>query len=356
MYRFLVLSILVPCGGSGLAVAQAPTAEKPEHDVPLLPQIPDVRLRLLDGASSESEFLNSVGDRAAALLAESQGQSDEARVNARLAAANLILARQMAPVCSRSLLAVPNANDPTRARDALARARTILDDAKALIDAADAGHVEPPVWIRSAEIRHQTLGSFATAFDAIFMSADRPDRARTLRRAATKLWPLTEDDDPEIAIAARLWQAFLRGYEDDVNPAIETLDLALAKPDEKTRRLAFMSTLLRCRLLARQGGYAVSLALANIIEERCDEWFTTADDRGDALRTTTLIELAVLSDWFEAIEGEGRDDERRWCAQRMRDLIEARLTGEQITVLGLDTTFPLTMAKRKTREQPAPGA
>lgn len=356
MYRFLVLSILVPCGGSSLAVAQAPTAETPEHNRPLHPQIPDVRLRLLDGASSESEFVSSVSNRVAALLAESQGQSDAVRAMGRLAAANLILARQMAPVCSRSLLAVPNANDATRAQDALARARTLLDEAKALIDAADVGHDDPPVWIRSAEIRHQTLSSFATAFDAIFVSADHPDRARTLRRAASKLWPLTEDDDPEIAIAARMWQAFLRSYEDDVNPAIETLDLALAKPEEKTRRLAFMSALLRCRLLARQGGYALSLALTNIIEERYDEWFTNADDRGDALRTTTLIELAILSDWFEAVEGQGRDDERRWCAQRMKTLIEGRLTGEQITALGLDVTFPLRMPKSKTREQPDPGA
>ena len=75
----------------------------------------------------------------------------------------------------------------------------------------------------------------------------------------------------------------------------------------------------------QQESFASALALLIQIEDRCDTWFTKKEDRANAFRATTLVELQVLRDWHEHLSDPKQAKERQWCADRLAKLVKERL-------------------------------
>ena len=104
---------------------------------------------------------------------------------------------------------------------------------------------------------------------------------------------------------------------------------------------AFFSRLLRCRLLADQGGWAVALTLLMQVEERCNDWFSDDIDRDRALRTCALVRIQILGVWRERLPSDTAEDERKWCDDRISRLRGERFGDDDTTVLRLSPAVPV---------------
>jgi hypothetical protein len=104
---------------------------------------------------------------------------------------------------------------------------------------------------------------------------------------------------------------------------------------------AFFGRLLRCRLIAAQGGYAAALALLTQMEDLCEEWMITEADRANALRTVSLVEMQILSGWHDSLSPSTHASERTWCADRLATLERDRFGEGENTVLRLRPAIPV---------------
>jgi hypothetical protein len=286
------------------------------------------------GFEDETAYLSSIEARVSEMAARARA-TDEPVASAELllAAANLILARKLEPACSRGLhgiaiireLGLAEAGielDLDRAEEHLAGAEAALTQA-ALIPRADrkGAHANeretepqpadsrqtpeamPPE--RSEDLRRQlgTLQAFAVALRAYLLPDELCKGERSTRRAASRLAPLLEETDAEVAAAAQLWHACLRAREADPTPALSVLQLALADPPPQALPYAFFARLLRCRLVAHRGGFVTALALLTQIEHRCEEWFTKR-----APETREPDPTRILGYHGKEADGPGVDD------------------------------------------------
>ncbi len=332
-----------PVGNRFHTVAQDDASDKAG---PTPPEAPGVRLAAIDGFDDDAAYLRSVASRVAELV-ELAGRADDpvARADLLLAAANLILAHQLEPACTNALLGVDD--KPATARDhgglaaSLDRADEFLDRAEAVVQPVQDGDDPPGSGGEASKRRLGMVRAFARALRAYLLPDESAEAKRNARRAASRLSALLEEDDEKVTAAARLWQASLRGREADPTPALSLLDLALSDPPREALTYAFFARLLRCRLVAKQGGFAAALALLSQLEERCEEWFPGEGDRADAVRATTLIEIRILRDWHGRLSAPAQAEEREWCASRIRTLTEARFPGDGNTVLRLHQAVPI---------------
>jgi len=309
----------------------------------------DVRLATVAGFADDAAFLDSITSRFTALQQQAEEATDATRkTEFLLAAANLILAEQLEPLCSRKILRL---GEPPPGDDALVAARA-LDRAEALLAEADtfllANQENPPVQspppdpAKDLDRIAVTLKAFTQALRAYLVTEVDGDSSRTARRAASGLSIIVEDDNPQIAAAAAFWQACLRATEPDQSPALDILDRVIVDLPDDAQRFGFFSRLLRCRLVAARGGSSAALALLMQVEERVEDWFNADLDRADAGRSCAWIRLQTLNDWRDRMDLNSQGDERAWCKSRIDTLRAERFSDPSgTTVLRLNHAIPI---------------
>jgi len=323
----------------------------PGNDAPRDPA-PEIRLSALTGFADDRAFLESVTSRIAEFQQQAADADDPQRKAALLlAAANLILAEQLEPACTRrffQLDPLPQEDDALAVAPALARSDVLIAEAEASLrppaehDAADED--APTIDRRDHELHRtvETLKAFAQAIRAYLTAEADADPARTARRAASGLSVLLEDDNPQVAAAAAFWQACLRATDPDPTPALAVLDPAVIDPPPGSLRFGFFSRLLRCRVLAARGGSAAALALLLQVEERANDWFKAEAERADAVRACAWLRLRILQDWHDRLDSTSQVDERTWCSSQMETLRALRFSDARSpTVMRLSQAIPI---------------
>lgn len=309
----------------------------------------EVHLATLPGFAADAAFLASITNRVAELQQQAGEAADAARKTGFiLAAANLILAEQLEPPCSRKFLQLdkPEQGDALVAASALDRADTLIAEAETLLrtEQEDSTDENPPPTDQAKDLSRivVTLKAFAQAIRAYLVTEADGDPSRAARRAASGLSIVLEDDNPQIAAAAEYWQACLRSMEPDPAPALDILDRATSDLPNDAPRFGFFSRLLRCHLVAARGGPAAALALLMQVEERADEWFKVDTDRAEAIRACAWLRLRILQDWHDRLDSTSHADERAWCGSRIDTLHAEQFSDpSSTTVLRLNQAIPI---------------
>ena len=312
-----------------------------------VPQPTSVFLEPTPGFDDDAAYLRSVAERVESLLAAA-GQTEEParQVAFSLAAANLILAEQLEPFCSRKLLRLepgePDRDGPDP-RTMLARSDKLIERAFQLLDGLR-GTPDPPTgsW-NEVRRRAQALSAFSGTLRA-FTAADDAAGKRATREAASRLSPFLEDLHPGVAAAASFWQACLRSLGTNTDAVLSMLDLTLADPSPTSMPYAFFARLLRSRVIAGRGGPQSALALLLQMEERCQDWFTDDQERDLAIRTIQLTRLQIVSDWHDRLAGPDQDAARTWCVDRAKGLIAQRFGEDRNFVWRLAPLIPIVAA------------
>lgn len=282
-------------------------------------------------------------------------------VEYELAAANLILARELETFASRRLLGLSRPQDEAAVRAALAAARERLDAAAEMLErprdvgaaartngvaASERGPRSEPYDEEREHSRTllEALQSFTTALEAVW-SPDQGEEALRARRAGVAaLAVLLEHERKDVASAALLWQAEVYRQMRLPDKAVELLPLATERIEREARRYQLFCRLLRCRLLADRGGYAAACALLLQIEERVLEWFGTDAARVEATNAAMLTRLQILEQWRESLDPATEAREIEWCvqaAQRIHNALTAK--GNALRLLRLEETIPILM-------------
>ncbi len=334
------------------AVAQSEAGlHAPGGDVTRDPA-PEVRLGASPGFAADGAFLESVTSRIAELQQQAADADDPQRkAGFLLAAANLILAEQLEPACTRRFFQLdppPRKDDALAVAPALARGDALIAEAEAsLLPPAehDAPDENAPTTARRGDDLHrtvETLKAFARALRAYLAAEADADPARTARRAASGLSVLLEDDNPQVAAAGAFWQACLRATDPDPTPALAVLDPAVIDPPPGSLRFGFFSRLLRCRVLAARGGSAAALALLLQVEDRANDWFKADAERADAVRACAWLRLRILQDWHDHLDSSAQVDERTWCSSQMDTLRAQRFSDARSpTLMRLSQAIPI---------------
>ena len=325
------------------------------------------RLAPMPGFDDDAAYVRSIASQVDELAAQARRVDDLAkRVDLLAGAVNLILAHQVEPYCSRRLLQLQSDDDVgdkaesqsafDRADELIARAKTALQEWSAQQTLKDRdpatskrNGLSPGPALRSgpAEVgqRLETLQAFASGLRAYLLPGSNEPR-----RAASGLAPLIEDRNHAVSAAATLWQACLRSSDSYPDRALSVLAPPLADPAPGSMPYAFFARLLRCRLIAERGGDgkddhdpspAAALALLMQIEERCDEWLADAAQRDNAMRTAQLVRLQILADWSDHLALKGRVAERKWCIDRIEELLNEHGGEGKYTVLRLSPAIPI---------------
>ncbi len=355
-----------------------------------------VRLAPLPGFADEEAFRASLTGR----IAELQRQASESpnamrKAGCLLAAANIILAEQLEPSCSRKFLMVKESNlppnqpqqsaDASSAGPALGRADALLAEAESILQSAQEPTVDensPPTdpameptrgptardstfepdQARSLNRALVALKAFAQALRVyLLIDADEDiagdgldSRTSAARNAASALSIIMEDDDSRTAAAASFWQASLRAMEIESAPALVILNRATVDLPADAPRFGFYSRLLRCRLVAAQDGWAAALSLLMQVEERANLWFKDETELNEAVRSCAWFRLRVLQDWLDHLDPSAQPDERAWCESQIETLRNERFsTAQNGTVLRLNQAIPIIALPPETSSKTA---
>ena len=340
------------CALTARAVQAAATRETPgegpDAAAVALPQPPGVVLEPRPGFDDDAAYLRSVAERVESLLVAADQTEEPARqVAFSLAAANLILAEQLEPLCSRKLLHLEPGEpdrDGTNPRTLLTRSDKLIERGLRILDGLRETP-DPPKGSWS-EVRRgaQTLSAFSAAIRAYLAFTDDAGGKSGTREAASRLSPFLEDRNPGVAAAAAFWQARLRSLGTNTDAAVSMLDLTLADPPPNSMPYAFFARLLRSTLIAGRGGPASALALLLQMEERCQDWFTDDQERDLAIRTIQLTRLQIVSNWHDRLAGPDQDAARTWCVDRAKKLIAERFGEDRNFVLRLAPLIPIVAA------------
>jgi len=324
----------VPGGSEPVAIAEPADAQR---------SIPKVTLAPLSANEDDHDFLRTIAARAEE-LGKSASSADDPIVRCELAlsAANLILAHQLEPMGSLMLLgAEVDPHLQAEIREALERSKVLLDLAEESFGKFPSDPGDAAAKIKKITYQLEALRGFFEALRAYLLPQADAEGMRQSRKAASRLSVLLEDENPSISVPAALWYASLRGRETDPEAAISVLDSVLSDPPRSVLAQGFFARLLRCQLLAQQGGHAAALALLLQVEERCDQWFSDATRRDEAIRAATLVQMHVLNAWRERLNGSAQSAERQWCVDRITALSKERFGSGEGTVLRLGLAIPL---------------
>lgn len=323
---------------------------------PGLPDPPNVRLHPMEGFDDDATYVRSIQTRVdALLLASEQATNSETRVSLRLEAANEILAHQLEPNASRALLFLPSDEDLADPRDlvtALDRAAAILAQVASELDSQPGDGAETPTWLSAARAQHRTMASFSVGLRNLLLTNDQEMGSDGARLAAAVLAPLREESHQGVALAATLWQATLRHRNEDRDRALASLAPALAKATGAGWRYALFSRLLRCRLIADQGAYAVALALLVQLEELSVRWLADSEQHELWIRTVHLLRIEILSKWYASLDPEAQAAERTWCVRRIERLQEDAFGPEHNTVMRLGHAIPVLVSGTELPSNP----
>ena len=337
-------SVLATWAGGAQDAGQSAAPERVEnaHHDPVANRLPAVRLSAMPGFDDNAAYARSVAHRAAELTARAAtAKKPTVRVDLRLAAANLILAYEIEPACSARLLGLTAGIDEADVAQALDRADRLVGEVDVELTAMADRDDLPAGWRARSVRRLRTLRGFASGLRGYLSSAEDTDQPTSLRRAASALSPMLEDENPAVAAAAALWQACLRRQEKDPERALAVLDPATADPPDGAVAFAFFSRLLRCRLVADRGGFAAAVAFLMQIEERSDEWLSTDAERQDAMRAARLVQVQILRRWHDRLDTTTRATERQWCLDRIESIMADSFGGDRPSVFRLSSAVPI---------------
>lgn len=344
-------------------------------------RVPRPRLTPIPGFDDDAAYIHSIAERVREILSREGGvappfpeipeditdidsireqektQVLETIVQAHqpsLAAANQILAFLLEPVCSRKILGLPINPDEfaeTRIGAELARVNSLLETVEDSFEHNIFKTLPPTESVRRAQENLRNLRAFYGALHAYLLAGQDEEGTREARRAASRLSPLMEQDDPRVVAAATLWQALLRSLEDDPDRALSVLDLALVDPQPESMPHAFFSRVLRCRLIGRRGGEAAALALLLQLEERCHDWLTDDGERAAAIRVIQWERIRLMTHWREQPPTAKATPERRWCHSRAAVLMKEVFVDRGDTLFRLTPAIPILVGPAKIRAQ-----
>jgi len=328
-------------------LACAPPA--PANDAPLLPVAP---LASLEGFDDEADSQRFYAQQVAELTQRAEQAADALeRAEAQLTAANLVLARLVEPACTRTLLRLPAGQTPDDLRSLFEQARSLLANAEGILSEDHPAETAPGTDDARARRRAdladvlQVLQAFVTGLEAYLLPDGEAGGARTARKAASRLAMLLEHDDQTVVAAASLWHAVLRARNGEPDRVLGFVPPALKEPAHQELPYAFFSRLLRCRLLAaRPDGPAAALALLYQLEERCHEWLSAPEERAQAFRAASLVELQILSAWHQRLSDPKHEATRRWCTEQMGTATEERFGDPSATVYRLVNAIPVLLS------------
>lgn len=307
--------------------------------------LPTVRLALMPGFDDSTAYARSIATRVEELAGQASRVDDlTKRVDLLAASANLVLAHQLEPACTHVLLQLHSDEEVFEEaflRSALDRADELITRAQNTLRKLDDRDDLPEGWLVQSGRRLETLDVFALGLRAYLLPGAGDEASRGVRRAASRLAPLLEDQNGAVAAAANLWQACLRSRDSDPARALSVLGPALADPPRGSMPYAFFARLERCRLIAKSGGPAAALALLMQIEEHCDDWLTDNTARNDAMRTAQLVRIQILTNWQDRLGAPEHSAERLWCADRIKALAADRFAEGGNTVLRLTSAVPI---------------
>lgn len=284
-----------------------------------------------------------------------------------LASANIILARELEPVCSQRIVdlntgAPGNSAESTRtaleaAAGLITRARAALGPAQpSVTEPANGGPPKPEP--NPAEAEKSDWDTLTHAADALqsFLDGQRAflvkdDESGGRRRAASALAPLLEDPDRKVAAAARLWQALLRGVEPDPTAALQILGTSVSPPARDTWPFGLFARVERCRLLGAKGAWSSGLVQLIQMEDQLESCVPDMADRGNARRLFALARLSILKKWYESLRPD-QSAERGWCAQQAEEIVKAYFSVDT-SLLRLDPAIPEMVVVAPAGEQAA---
>lgn len=356
----LVTTLVVLLAASGPQETQTQEAPNPESPITAeeLPSIPAVSFVPFEASKNNADFLREKAAAAASLIAEAKTTDTPLdRADQLLAAANLMLAYEAEPACSRRFFRV---SDGPETEGSIAQATKALTEARALLQQADTTLLQVE---QSDDDQAEALAARRSKLDALrafrmalgtYLDVPTPaDDGPDARRAASELSPLLEHPDARIAAAAKFWQTCLRAEEDDPSPALSRLEPALLEPVRDARPYSFFARLLRCRLLAQEGHPATALSLLLQMEERCHQTWFPAYSIEPAVRTVALLRLEVLREWYDRLSADTQPAQRNWCAERMREVIDERFGDDDRDILRIAPAIPIVAKAPTTNTEPA---
>ncbi len=350
--------ILCLCGLAFLMAADAHAQDSPPTREPSapsagptagsaeLPALPSVQLAVPQPYEDERAYVDAKRaevDELVALADQVDNPLEQCRH--RLKAANVMLSYLVEPACSAKLLKIePAVQSPIKdgiggRLDEADRLLRRVEDT--LAGVAKASETPDP---RVSGLRHalETLDAFREAIGIFLLSETASEKTTSAtRRAASQLSALLEDDNERISNAATFWQACLRERVSKPKRVRQLLGPVLADPPSGAVRLAFFSSLLSCRLLAKADGYVTSLALLTQLEARCNRWFLSKSDEHNASRAVALVEMQIVADWHRRLSDSKNGPTRTWCVERIRKLTEEHFSEDTFTVLRLSPAVPI---------------
>jgi len=190
-----------------------------------------------------------------------------------------------------------------------------LDDGLSALDAARAiakdmqDDAKPPTSDQRERI--ERLNAFGQIWRAIAAADGTPESADRLTSATVELALYTDDADPHVAEAAKLWQA--HAYRKAGRPE-RTLQMLHPILIEGTgSAIDLFGRLERCRALADAGQFVAAVALAIKIEGKIETWMQRADPdtRKAAHLTVQSTRADLLNQWAAALRAKGFDARAR---------------------------------------------
>ncbi len=297
---------------------------------------------LPDGIEDEQAYAKWLADRTAALLDAADKTDDpRKRLEARLAASNWMLAAECEPPMSQWLHGIDPGPNGARvgelARRALGHLAIARTDSERYTEQDDYDGEAAFAF----ETAIETLEAFADALQACVMeTAD--EKAEKSRRAARRLSEYLEDDRPQVAAAAVLWQGVLYGRADRLDRAMRMLPRSAAPPARETLRYSFFAKLLRCKYLAGRGSYATAWRLLLTLEEGSQEWFEDVRLRTEAGRSAMLMKFEICQLWSGAGDDEANRATRAWCDEILAGIREEHFpAGADGGLMRLATAAPM---------------
>ncbi|MCO6437656.1 MAG: hypothetical protein J5J06_11250 [Phycisphaerae bacterium] len=273
------------------------------------------------GKSDESTYRHDTLAEIDDLLRRANGTADVTdRLDLSLTAANRILGLALEPAVTARFYELPDdlGLDAAKTSQLLTQAEGVLEEVGRALGEKESASSLPVDVSSRLQRRQRILAAFAGALHA-YLAPGEGDPREVNRQAAVQLSVLLEEFDPVVPAAAGFWQAILRTREGDLEGAMLVLPLALSEPNRRQLPWDYFSRLLRCRVIARNGGYPTAIALLTQVEERCDRWLPP--DNAEAGRNAAIwFQLLTLREWSEKLPGDS--SEREWCARQIRELAD----------------------------------
>lgn len=299
------------------------------------------------GIANERDYAKWVENEISGLTRRSKSASDPiSRVRLLLGLANFRLARQAEPALTRLALGDGSAEGlrriatiATTARKEIARATEQLDHIRKT-PAVGKGAAKDRKSLTKAAVR---LGALAGAMHALGTGKDAATIAQGIES-------LTKTRGLGLLSSARLLKALLMRRAGLTEKALAELPPALDPPKQLPH--GFFTRLLRCRLLADRGSFAIATALALRVDVHCDEWFDESR-LPEAKAAVSLLRVELARRWADKLDG---DKLAKHAAHRrsIADRISKGLAGDDVRVYRLVLAVPIlvkppTPPKPKTR-------